>query len=361
MLMRNNLRLYHTMIAQIGKLLPNERITRVRNLALFLTGLYLGRKVHLSVIVEEWHLPGKIPSLANRLRRFLDNPRVSVRHYYRSVAESLVNTSRDLPIRLLIDTTKLGPKARLLMVSIAYHKRALPLAWSVHRGQQGWVVVKAQLALLQRVAELIPREREVWLLGDCEFQHVFLLSWLERWGWHYVLRQQGKIKVWQPGQTQVRLSDLGLKEGETRYLGWVYLTEKHHYGPVSMVLHWQKNEEEPWYLATDQDATWRTIKLYKVRMWIEEMYGDMKGHGFDLEATYMQDLDRLSRLLLGVCLIYVWLIALGSWVVKNSKRHLVDRNDRRDKSYFRIGWSWLKRCLAQDQPLRLRFVPYGPK
>ena len=143
--MRNNLRLYHTMIAQIRKWLPDERITRVRNLALFLTGLYLGRKVHLSLIVEEWHLPGKIPSLANRLRRFLDNPRVSVRDYYRPVAESLVSTFRGLPIRLIIDTTKLGFNARLLMVSIAYRKRALPLAWSVHRGKKGWVAVKGRL------------------------------------------------------------------------------------------------------------------------------------------------------------------------------------------------------------------------
>jgi hypothetical protein len=75
----------------------------------------------------------------------------------------------------------------------------------------------------------------------------------------------------------------------------------------------------------------------------------------------MRDPDRLSRLVLGVCLVYVWLLSLGSWVVKNGKRHLVDRKDRRDKSYFRIGWSWLKRCLAQDQPLKLRFAPYGPK
>jgi len=66
--MRNNLRVYHTMTAQIRKWLPDERITRVRNLALFLTGLYLSRKVHLSLIAEEWHLSGKIPSLTNRLR-----------------------------------------------------------------------------------------------------------------------------------------------------------------------------------------------------------------------------------------------------------------------------------------------------
>jgi hypothetical protein len=360
MLMRNNLRLYHTMVGQISKWLPSERITRVRNLALFLTGLYLGRKVHLSLIAEEWHLSGKTPSLVNRLRRFLDNPKVSVRDYYQPVAESLVSAFRGVPIRLIIDTTKLGFNARLLMVSIGYRKRALPLAWSVHRGKKGWVAAKKQIALLLQVAELIPAESEVWLLGDCEFQHVPLLSWLERRGWHYVLRQQGKIKVWQPGRAQVRLADLGLKEGETRYLGWVYLTEKHHHGPMSMVLHWEEGEDEPWYLATDKAATWHTIRTYRVRMWIEEMYGDMKGHGFDLEATYMRDPDRLSRLVLGVCLVYVWLLSLGSWVVKNGKRHLVDRKDRRDKSYFRLGWSWLKRCLAQGQPLMLRFVPYGP-
>jgi len=349
------------MIGQICKWLPDERITRVRNLALLLTGLYLSRKVHLSLIAEEWHLPGKTPSLVNRLRRFLDNPRVSVGEYYQPVAESLVSAFRGLPIRLIMDTTKLGFDARLVMVSIGYRKRALPLAWSVHRGRTGWVRVQEQIALLRQVAELIPKGSEVWLLGDCEFQHVPLLSWLKKQGWHYILRQQEKVKVWQPGQAQVKLVDLGLSEGETRYLDCVYLTEKYHFGPVSMVLHWEEGEEEPWYLVTDRAATWRTIQTYRVRMWIEEMYGDMKGHGFDLEATYMRDLDRLSRLVLGVCLVYVLLIALGSWVVKNGKRHLVDRKDRRDKSYFRIGWSWLKRCLAQGQSLRPQFVLYGPK
>jgi hypothetical protein len=96
-----------------------------------------------------------------------------------------------------------------------------------------------------------------------------------------------------------------------------------------------------------------TIKTYKLRMWIEEMYGDMKGHGFDLEATHMRDLDRLSRLVLGVCLVYAWLISLGNWVIKNGKRPLVDKKARRDKSCFRIGWSWLKRRLSQGQSLKV--------
>ena len=359
--MQSNLRIYHTIVRRICKLLPDERITRVRNLALLVTGLYLARKVHLSLIAEEWHVGGRILSLVNRLRRFLSNPRVSVREYYWPVAESLVRVFRGLPIRLIMDTTKLGFDARLLMVGIAYRKRALPLAWSVHRGKMGWVAVKEHIALLRYVAELIPEGSEVWLLGDCEFQHVPLISWLREQGWHYILRQQGKVHVWKPGWAQSRLADLDLKEGETRYLGWVRLTAKYHYGPVSMVLHWEKGEGEPWYLVTDVEATPATIRTYKVRMWTEEMYGDMKGHGVDLGATHMRDLDRLSRLVLGVCLLYVWLISLGSWVIKNGKRDLVDKKARRDKSYFRIGWSWLKRRLSQGQSLKLRFAPYAPK
>jgi Transposase DDE domain len=358
--MQSNLRLYHTITAQIRKWFPTDRVTRVCNLALFLTGLYLARSVHLPLIVRKWHIPGQLPSLTNRLRRFLDNPRVCAWDYYQPVAESLVRAFRGQTIWLIIDTTKLGFNAQLLTASIAYRRRALPVAWSVHAGEKGWLPVKEHIALLQQVKALIPEGSAVWLTGDCEFQHVPLLSWLTKQGWHYVLRQQGRVQVWQPGMAQTRLDAFGLQEGETRYLGWVRLGAS-HYGLVSMVLHWEKGQDKPWYLATDQAATWRTLQTYKRRMWIEEMHGDMKGHGFDLEATHLRDTARLSRLVLGVCLLYVWLIAVGSWVVKTGQRRQVDRKDRRDKSCFRLGWDWLERCLAQGQSLRLQFVPHIPK
>ena len=45
--MPDNLHLYHKILHQICQWLPQERITRLRNLALFMTGLYLGGTVHL--------------------------------------------------------------------------------------------------------------------------------------------------------------------------------------------------------------------------------------------------------------------------------------------------------------------------
>ena len=96
--MRDNLRLYYTMLTQLSKWLPTERVTRLRNLALFFTGLYLAASVHLSHMARKLPVSGKLPSLANRLRRFLDNPRVSVRDFYEPVARQLVQTFSAQPI-----------------------------------------------------------------------------------------------------------------------------------------------------------------------------------------------------------------------------------------------------------------------
>ncbi len=39
-------------------------------------------------------------------------------------------------------------------------------------------------------------------------------------------------------------------------------------------------------------------------MWTEEIYSDLKGHGFDLEATNLNDADRIARLVLAACLTF---------------------------------------------------------
>ena len=62
------------------------------------------------------------------------------------------------------------------------------------------------------------------------------------------------------------------------------LTQKHAY-PTRFLAIWQKGESEPWLLATNLASARQTCKLYAVRMWIEEMFADFKGHGFDLEAS----------------------------------------------------------------------------
>jgi hypothetical protein len=132
--MSNNLVLYSTICKRMRQLLPQQRITRLRNLALLMIGLVLARSVHLDHVSNRLPLPGKLPSLSNRLRRFLSNPRLRLRCCLEPVARRLLARFRQAEITLLLDTTQLGRQHRLLTVALAYRRRAFPLYFSVHRG-----------------------------------------------------------------------------------------------------------------------------------------------------------------------------------------------------------------------------------
>ena len=92
-------------------------------------------------------------------------------------------------------------------------------------------------------------------------------------------------------------------------------------------------------------------------MWVDEMFGDWKGHGFDLESSHLCHFDRLARLTLAVALLYLWLAAMGTEVIKKGWRHLVDRVERRDLCIFQIGLRWVERCLTNALPLSVRLCP----
>jgi hypothetical protein len=88
------------------------------------------------------------------------------------------------------------------------------------------------------------------------------------------------------------------------------------------------------------------------------MFRDFKEFGFRLETTHLQDSERVSRLLLCICLAHVWLMNAGVWVSKRGLRRSVDRHKVRQLSYFQIGWRYLQKCLACGLPLRCEMAAY---
>jgi hypothetical protein len=100
------------------------------------------------------------------------------------------------------------------------------------------------------------------------------------------------------------------------------------------------------------------LRFYARRMWIDEMFGDLKKHGFDLERTMLRHFLRLSRLTLAVAILYVWLFSLGTQTIRARLRHSVDRTDRRDLSIFQIGLRFLERYLINQLPFRTSLCSY---
>jgi hypothetical protein len=325
-----------------------------------LTGMYKGQSVHLGRIAAKVHVGSKVTSVTMRFRRFLANKAVRVRRWYGQLAQQLLTQAALCgEIRLIADGTKIGSGHQLLMVAIAYRKRALPIAWTWVKGARGHSSTIKQLALLRYVYTLVPADVPVVVVGDCEFGAVEVARHLERWRWSYVLRQ--------PSNTQVCISrqrltwqDFGALVAQRNQLIWyeqaiVTLKHLHH---ASLLGYWECGEKTPWLLMTNLPKAYLALRTYRRRMWIEEMFGDWKGHGVDIEKTRLRHVQRLSRLVFIVALLYLWLVSRGAQTIKSGDRHLVDRSDRRDLSVFRIGLYIVDRRLARAQPLSLRLVPY---
>jgi hypothetical protein len=218
------------------------------------------------------------------------------------------------------------------------------------------------MALLAYVRRLIPIPIPVLVVGDSEFGAVAVMRQVEAWKWRYVLRQKANHQVQLGDESSwQRFGNLIERPGQSYWLGRGLLTSQYAH-PTNLLAHWKKGEKEPWLLATNLSSRREALGAYRRRMWIEEMFGDLKGHGFDLESTHLRHFLRLSRLTLAVALLYVWLISTGSKAIKNGQRHWVDRAERRDLSIFQIGFRLVKRRLTNALSVSIRLQPvYGQK
>ena len=95
------------------------------------------------------------------MNRFLDNPAIRVWEWYEPIAHQWLQAQRHClrEIRLIVDGTKVGFGHQLLIVSLAYRKRAIPIAWTWVKDVRGYSSVLKQLALLDYVRKLCQKVR----------------------------------------------------------------------------------------------------------------------------------------------------------------------------------------------------------
>ncbi|PSQ77742.1 MAG: hypothetical protein BRD37_04315 [Bacteroidetes bacterium QH_8_67_23] len=376
--MINSLSLQDRMEELIEQHLPPLRKTRRRNLARLTAGLYRAGHVHLSAIADEIPGSAKQSSKTRRLRRFLDNEEVDVSQWYRPVAKQLLQKAAESgPLRLLVDTLELTGDCRLLVAALAYRRRALPICWHVDR-KDGVTSAEKQEAFLEDLTDLLPPAAEAILIGDGEFHSVDLLRVAKENEWAYCVRLHADTylrnqeagpgeagpQTWEAGpRTWRECRELDPKEGNRCSLHrcslqGVSITKEHDFGPVNVLYHWAEGEDEHWRLVTNLHPGFRVVRFYRRRMWIEELFGDWQEGTFHLHQTRLYKPEKLSRLVLGLSLVYVWLVAVASYVVKRGWRSLIDRTDRLDRSYLTLGLRWIKRCLRNREPPRMRLQPY---
>jgi hypothetical protein len=290
--------------------------------------------------------------VVTQLTRFLGNAAVDVQSVYEPVARGLLaQANRAGRLVLIMDCTKVGFSAQLVMVSLAYQGRALPLIWTWLPYPRGHSLTATQVARLSKLRQWLPEQAQVAFVGDSEFGRCRLQEELNFEGWSYVLRQSSQNGVWRTQDAGfLRLDQIELRGQGVQWFPNTLLTQENSL-PTNILGYWAAGQDTPWWLATNLTSPEQVLALDPYRMGTEEMFGDMKGNGFDLEATQLHDNQKLNRLTLAVCLLYVRLVALGVELTKLGRARELDRSDRRDLSFFRRGFDFLKRSLNRNLPI----------
>lgn len=352
--------LYYTLLKRLMQLRPSERITRLRILAWLMVGMFISRSVYLHHIALK--VPGRArkESKVKRLWRWLHNPAVRPREWFEPLAKDLLaQAARTVgTVRLVLDTTEVGRHHQILKVSLAFQRRTLPLAWIAVPYPKGHTPAFVQKALLSYVHSLIPSHTPVEIVGDSEFGNACLIRLFQKWGWKFALRlkgsflfRTGKNAPWQ------RIGSLISYPGQEQWLPGAQLFRSHGLD-VALWAYWSPGEEEPWLIATNFKSPKAAYQAYKRRMWIEESFGDSKGHGVHFHLSRLHKNSSLTRLAFVVFLLYLLLIAFGTKTVKRGWRRLIDRAKRRDLSVFRIGWDMMEWRLTNGLPIPISFIPY---
>jgi hypothetical protein len=243
------------------------------------------------------------------LRRLLKNPLLQGEVVMEALArQELEQAARHgQVVQLSLDQTDLGDRMAVLMVGVRVGDRSLPLAWIAEEGAAN-MGFEDQRRVLERVRGWLPAQAAVMLLADRFYPSAALFEWLDSAGWHYRLRLKGNLLA-DPGSGD-ETSTGKLAQGVTeRYLPGVQLFAEGVLTNLG-ILH-EPGHKEPWMIAMDCPPSRATVLDYGARWAIEPTFSDFKSRGFDLEASQLEQAERLERLILIMALAMYWCVRVG--------------------------------------------------
>jgi len=356
------LRLYDTTKQLFTQRLPRVIETQRINLALLVSAAAHAQSCHLNDLARALAVPSKQTSKVQRIRRALDNERITQRAHYQPIVQTALHGLKGQAIDLALDRVLLRDRQNVLVASVGFKRRAVPLAWEVldHRGASE---SDSQIALLKQAFAALPVGVAVTLHGDAEFCTTKLFAWARAQGWHAILGLRSVTHVCRthdPEEKPHSTAELA-KEGTQVYVQGVYVTEE-RYGPVNLIIWWDADADDDKIRAvmTDLPATGQTWRRGRRRMWIETLFRDWQSGGFHLDASGVFDPQRFTRLILALALAYVLFLSVGRWVVKRGYRELIDDGTPRQWHYslFQLGIGWFIYCQVRNLSMPVMFSLY---
>lgn len=327
----------------------------LNTLALLICGIVGAQRVQFAQVVDHVPLRGrKNESLIGRFRRWVKHEAITPEAVWLPFARAVLQGLAHAPLTILLDGTVAGRGCVVLMASVVYHGRAIPLLWSVVKGKKGHLPEDLHCALIDRLQQVIPTDGTVVLLGDGEFDGIHLQTSIRAAGWDYVCRTASNITIYTPERV-FAVGDLPLSRGEAVAVVDVEMTLA-RYGPVLLIGVWDTDQDAPLYLISSLADADSAVERYRLRFRIECMFANHKSRGFHIHKSHLANPARLARLLIATSLAYLWVHAVALFAQEQGWLAQFHRTDRCDLSLFQIGIRALRYAQREGKRVPVRFA-----
>lgn len=301
--------------------------------------LQFHKEVKIEKLACNFPDPIKCDSRRKKIRRFLNLTALSVTLLWLPLIKKIIEIQFKKGDRLIviIDRTQ-WQKNNILMVSLAWKRRALPLYWLL-LNKQGSTNLKEQIAVLKPVLRLL-KKYNIVVIGDREFRNTALAIWLDKKKVYYILRVNKGTKIRPRYQKCQSLKDCQVKPGQRIIHRRTLVTEDNTKDRFNLVIYWKKKKDlAPWFLITNLDNVDKVIKLYSQRMGIEGMFRDCKSGGYNLEGTKANE-QRLTNLILLIAIAYTASCLKGLKIRKIGQQEYINRLKDKKTKYSRHSYFW---------------------
>ena len=323
-------------------------LARIKLMALMIHALCMVQTVSLHKLAAAMPSGVSRDSNMRRLQRFLARYTLNLDLIARMIF-SLLPVKSGLVLSMDRTNWKFGQtNINILMLGITYKGIAFPLIFRL-MDKRGNSNQKERIALMEKFISLFGKECIRCLVADREFVGDEWIGWLNTYRIRYYIRIRQNFWVRNPKSSEdtrawwlfnrVRLGEEYfyhkpyLLKGEYVYLAGARLRNSQGDPELQILICYNHPDE--------------AIATYRERWQIETCFRAMKSSGFDMEATHLRDIERITRLVAMVCIALVWAYLVGEHKDLNIKPIRILKHGHRAKSLVKYGLEEISDVLSR--------------
>ena len=318
---------------------------RLQFISSFVVSLVRARTIALSNLSVIFNPGVKSESNYRRMQRFFEDYMMD----YSEVSKLVISSLPNVNFIFTIDRTnwQFGKKdINILMLALVYKNTSIPLCWEL-LNKRGNSSLQERKDIVSKGLSILGKSRIKCLVADREFGSGKFFKYLKKEGINFHIRIKKTSII---TKYKSRVSDVTTMLSHLKRHKYIVLPGKKIIYNEEVYLSGKKTEGNDYLILASSSNPDEALSMYKQRWTIENLFGNMKTKGFNLENTHMKDDEKLKKLIALLTIAMLWCYLIGFWI-ESSVKIRIKNHGRKEKSTFRKGLDHFTKILNSFENL----------